>query len=270
MEMIERETDLISEVEEVDEPIRDVNQASCVGQDITGQPDPGPRMALEVMAGSISLSAADEPGVGRGGKALTEEEQQDLRRCEIVIEENKTAFEATAAAMYEILTKRLYRAEYRTFKEYCQKRWKFSRSYGHRLAKAHETMEMLPIGDTPKPIKNENQARIQRRLQKVKGVEVNQPDPKEQAIAIPAIKAEEAISAKKTPAQEKAPSAPVVTPAAPFPEPPPHELHEKAEKAYNIFGDANRKKELELLLFKVKSGLSAWVKWETEIMTEPA
>ncbi len=279
MEMIERETDLISEVEEMDEPVRDVTQASGVTQDMAAQPDAGPCMALEVMAGGISLSAADEPEVG-GSKALTEEEQQDLRRCEIVIEENKTAFEATAAAMHEILTKRLYRAEYRTFKEYCQKRWKFSRSYGHRLAKAHETMEVSPIGDTPKAIKNENQARVQRKAQRAKGMTVNQADPKEEAVDTPAIRNEEPAVTKKTPTQVETtrvaqkttkPVVPMpVVPAAPFPEPSPHELHEKAEKAYNIFCDAGRKKELELLLFKVKSGLSAWVKWEMEVMARPA
>ena len=80
---------------------------------------------------------------------LTSEEDVDFKRCETIIEENKTSFVETCAALNEIWSKRLFRIQYKSFKEYCEKKWKFSRAQGYRLLKAHETLKQVsPMGDT--------------------------------------------------------------------------------------------------------------------------
>src|ERR1035441_2244417 len=128
----------------------------------------GPCLPVQITPTDIFLAEESPQGEAVIGP-LTVHEQQDLERCEAVIEKNKDAFKQTAAAMSEILAKRLYRTHYKSFREYCEQRWKFSRSYGYRLKQAHEELENVsPIGDTSEPIENEYQARKRRKAQKEK------------------------------------------------------------------------------------------------------
>jgi hypothetical protein len=92
---------------------------------------------------------------------LTDEEKDHLEELETQISENfKSAF-TLAAALAEIREKKLYREDYKTFEEYCRRRWDYSRSYCERLAdmnsvlvdlKEYEEHEVYP--------RNELQARV--------------------------------------------------------------------------------------------------------------
>lgn len=92
---------------------------------------------------------------------LSEGEQQQLTRCEAIIEEHLQAFWKSGSALITIRENRLYRATHATFEEYCEQRWKIDGSYGRRLMSAATTMvnlaETVPIG-TVLP-ENEAQAR---------------------------------------------------------------------------------------------------------------
>jgi hypothetical protein len=75
---------------------------------------------------------------------------------EETIEQGLTTFVEVGNAIREIRDERLYRDEYHSFEDYCQKRWGWSRVHAHRHIEAANTSELLPMGNTPK---NERQAR---------------------------------------------------------------------------------------------------------------
>lgn len=103
---------------------------------------------------------------------LTNEEKDILKRCEVAIEEGKSAYLEVGKALVEIHEKRLYRIGYKSFREYCEKKWKFSRSYAYRLMRfCEEASEASPIGKTS-GISNEHQARQLRKVPKEKRAEV--------------------------------------------------------------------------------------------------
>lgn len=92
---------------------------------------------------------------------LTTKEQDELLQLEEQIAENIVGGFKLAAALSQIRDKKLYRDAYKTFDEYCKKRWEYSRSYCERLAdmngvltdlKGFEDNEIFP--------RNENQARV--------------------------------------------------------------------------------------------------------------
>ena len=57
---------------------------------------------------------------------LSPEEQSLFRKCEKHVQEGLAQFIAVGRALLTIRDQRLYRAEYRTFGEYCDVRWQFS------------------------------------------------------------------------------------------------------------------------------------------------
>ena len=53
-------------------------------------------------------------------------------------------------ALTEIRDARLYKAEFKTFEEYCDKRWGYSRAYVYRLIDAAAiAKDLSPVGDIP-------------------------------------------------------------------------------------------------------------------------
>jgi hypothetical protein len=79
-------------------------------------------------------------------------EEKDLERMESTIAANLAAFFQVGFALLEIRRRRLYRAEFKSFEEYCRKRWEFNRSYAYRLIGAAKVCKQLsPIGDIPLP-----------------------------------------------------------------------------------------------------------------------
>ena len=143
----------------------DTGDHGAAGSQLTDhQPKPvaqePPVPSLVLLIGDTNAVLPEEVDSGKpNNEPLTAQEQLDLRRCEIVIEETQTAFLDNIAAMHEIWAKRLYRAEYQSFKQYCKKRWDFSRAYGYRLVEAHKLIQKLStIVDTPVTITSGTQA----------------------------------------------------------------------------------------------------------------
>lgn len=82
--------------------------------------------------------------------ALAPHESGDLARLESVVSEGLRTFVEVGAALAEIRDRRLYRAEYVTFEDYCQERWGMSRAHAYRTIAASEVVGVLsPRGDKP-------------------------------------------------------------------------------------------------------------------------
>ena len=89
-------------------------------------------------------------------EVITLDESSDFIRLEKVIKHGLDTFVEVGNALAEILARRLYRCEYKTFDAYCREKWNIGRTYAHRIMAAAETVEMLPMGNKPT---SERQAR---------------------------------------------------------------------------------------------------------------
>jgi hypothetical protein len=84
------------------------------------------------------------------------DESKRLIELEITVEAGRQTFIAVGTALAEIRDTRLYKADFATFDDYCNKRWGFSRTHAHRLIEAASVATgMLPTGNIP----NERTAR---------------------------------------------------------------------------------------------------------------
>lgn len=81
---------------------------------------------------------------------LTATEVNQLNDCERVIEEGKLHFVAVGEALCEIRDKRLYRSVCKTFEEYCQTKWGWSRQRAHQIIEAADTVKSLPENCQPR------------------------------------------------------------------------------------------------------------------------
>ena len=72
---------------------------------------------------------------------LSQDEARSLAEYEKVVERGVETFVEVGDALEAIRDGKLYRAEYRTFEEYCQKRWGFCRDYAYKLIRAAEVVE---------------------------------------------------------------------------------------------------------------------------------
>ena len=82
--------------------------------------------------------------------AVTGAESLRLTKLEKTIQTGVQQFITVGEALMEIRDKRLYRAEFKSFEAYCQKRWNFSRQYAGRLIEAADV-----AGDIPEKCKLE-------------------------------------------------------------------------------------------------------------------
>jgi hypothetical protein len=90
-------------------------------------------------------------------QALTDSERAELTMLEARIKRGLKAYYEVGEALLLIRSKRLYRSDYTTFKEYLLDRWGYTRQHAARLIDASEVVGILsPIGDIPT---NEAQAR---------------------------------------------------------------------------------------------------------------
>ena len=79
---------------------------------------------------------------------LTAPEQGRLVELERVVDTGLGTFVEVGLALKEIRDSRLYRTQHATFENYCQQRWRFTRTHGHRLIVAAEVAgDLLPIGN---------------------------------------------------------------------------------------------------------------------------
>ena len=77
-------------------------------------------------------------------EALTLVEKTNLQYHEERIEKGKSAFVSVAASLLAIRDERLYRSEFATFEDYCQKRWGFTRRYADQVIGSAEATKQLP------------------------------------------------------------------------------------------------------------------------------
>jgi len=249
------------------------------------QEPPTPSLALVI--GDTDAVLPHEVHSGKPDtEPLTAQEQLDLRRCEIVIEENRTGFLDTIAAMHEIWAKRLYRAEYHSFKQYCKKKWDFSRAYGYRLVEAHKLIQKLSTTvDSPVAITSGTQA-----LELAKVPEHQQAEVVARAVKKAAngkltsrhiIEAANELKGKNT--AQNATSAP---PPGGMPESnmvnittpddgcrdakilPLDELSRMADTLHDIFLNPSRHGEAGELLLQLKEQLRLYAEWEAQDLGE--
>lgn len=89
---------------------------------------------------------------------LTTEEKDALGEHELTISQGIHAFVAVGQALLAIRDGKLYRADYKTFEDYCRQRWDFGRSRAYRLMEAAEVAsDLSPNGQ--QMVTNERQAR---------------------------------------------------------------------------------------------------------------
>lgn len=82
---------------------------------------------------------------------LNIEERNELERCEVVIKQGLQTFVEVGQALMLIRDKRLYRAEFGTFKEYCSQKWNMHDRNARRLidaAQVFDNIESGPSGST--------------------------------------------------------------------------------------------------------------------------
>lgn len=72
----------------------------------------------------------------RRSSGLSAVDQEDLERCETVIARGLQTFREVGEALAKIRDRRLYRASHKTFQEYCDHRWNFTRQRAHQLIEA--------------------------------------------------------------------------------------------------------------------------------------
>jgi hypothetical protein len=89
---------------------------------------------------------------------LSTTEERELANCEAIIDRNLGGFRETGEALMKIRDGKLYKVEFKTFEEYCQKRWNFGRTYAHRMIESAKVIKnLLPMGNKPE---SERQARV--------------------------------------------------------------------------------------------------------------
>lgn len=74
---------------------------------------------------------------------LTPEEERLLASCEQTIEEKLKDFYDVGRALLTIQKRKLFRASYRTFAQYCRERWDFSRAHGYRNIHAWQSYQLV-------------------------------------------------------------------------------------------------------------------------------
>lgn len=97
-----------------------------------------------------------------GENELAPYEKEDLEKCEEVILRGIRSFFKVGNALRRIRDLALYRETHRTFEEYMEDRWDYTRQYGYQLIAAAATADNLStIGRQPE---NERQIRVLTKL----------------------------------------------------------------------------------------------------------
>src|SRR5262249_46299170 len=87
------------------------------------------------------------PGVAQG-EELPPQERDILQQCEEQIEAGLHSFIVVGNALYTIKEQRLYRAEFKSFEDYCQTKWGIGRQYAYRLIAAGQVVrKMTPVNE---------------------------------------------------------------------------------------------------------------------------
>jgi hypothetical protein len=131
-----------------------------------GSSDDAPQETVELYLRPDSFTALAFPMLPETANddhsPLDDGENRLLTECEEQIGNGVKCSAAMAAAFFTIKAKRLYREAYRTFEDYCRRRWKFSRQHGYRIAKTGEIQTLA--SQYGYGVKNEFEARRLGRL----------------------------------------------------------------------------------------------------------
>lgn len=94
-------------------------------------------------------------------KTLSEEQKEQLVGLEKVIANAQTQFEEVGRALHRINADGLYKAEYKTFEDYCDEKWGIADKHAYRLINSYKAMktlrdsavasELLPKNESPFP-----------------------------------------------------------------------------------------------------------------------
>lgn len=76
--------------------------------------------------------------------ALTTKELTDLERLEKIVQTGKSTFVTVGLALMEICERRLYRRDWGSFNEYCEKKWGWTRQRAAQLMNATAVVQALP------------------------------------------------------------------------------------------------------------------------------
>lgn len=103
--------------------------------------------------------------VAGGGQPLSRREEDRLMDLEQVIERNFKGFYAVGKALMEINETRLYRQEYKTFKDYLKHVWEMGKTHGYRFIEAANVVDTIQMySDTDENVphggQNENPSQI--------------------------------------------------------------------------------------------------------------
>ncbi len=79
-------------------------------------------------------------------KQLSTEEQNELERCEVVIRQGLETFVEVGTALMTIRDKRLYRAGFGTFEDYCREQWGMARNYANKMIAATAVVSNIGMG----------------------------------------------------------------------------------------------------------------------------
>lgn len=77
---------------------------------------------------------------------LSISEQNEFERCEVVIRQGLETFIEVGTALMTIRDRRLYRAEYETFEQYCRERWGMQRNYANKMIAASQVVANIEMG----------------------------------------------------------------------------------------------------------------------------
>jgi hypothetical protein len=81
---------------------------------------------------------------------ITLDESKRLIELEKIIEAGRQTFIEVGTALAEIRDSRLYKADFKTFEDYCIHKWGFKRAHAHRLIEAAGiAIDLSPVGDIP-------------------------------------------------------------------------------------------------------------------------
>ena len=96
----------------------------------------------------IEIASRHMPTANMLVQPLTALEQGRLVELERVVDTGLGTFVEVGLVLKEIRDSRLYRTQHATFENYCQQRWRFTRTHGHRLIVAAKVAgDLLPIGN---------------------------------------------------------------------------------------------------------------------------
>jgi hypothetical protein len=160
------------------------------------------------------------------------DESKRLIHLEKIIEKGQLTFVEVGEALTEIRDKKLYRCDYKSFEDYCQEKWGWSRNRGLQMIQAAETVAELPEKVVTK-VTTETAARAIRKI----------PQPKRAAVVEAVVESGQPVTAKTIAAAAaplpKPPEAPVDETGHPIPEPL-WEMWSQAQEARTLLSEFGR------------------------------